>query len=203
MTEIRQTQWIGIISTCSRLTISQLLLVAAAFMLSCEVDSSKPVTDEITLAWWLTVRFSPTGDQIAGLPVTEIDPTWLRASALDDLPLPSSGYASGDSLSDHGGMFSVNEDFDSDGAHETAIVGVYETRSGEFGRFLLILSRSPVAATTVRAKFLIPGVPGFSVLQRVGNQVFWGECMECDDYSHIKFQDRIFYLEHESCEDCG
>ena len=182
---------------------TNLRTAVAVVALSCTLAAVTSATGEATSAWWLNARFTPLGNEIVGLSVDQIDASWVRASALQDLPLPAEASAPGESVVEHGGSFSLNQDFDSDGVAESVIVGVYETRSGGVGRFLLVLSRRASGTPAIRARFLSPGVAGFSVLMRDGKRVMWATCMECDVFSIIKYEAGKFSLEHESCEDCG
>ena len=139
--------------------------LTAVLALALLLPTLAPATVKLTWPWTHTVRFVPGSTEIAGLPIRKIDPSWVRASALRDLEMPREAEVRGESVTDHGGSFSLRHDFDSDGVAETAIVGVYSDQAGETGRFLLILSDSATHRSRLRAKFMVPGEPGFSFLR--------------------------------------
>src|SRR5713101_7197252 len=120
-----------------------LLLLAATWVsavYACDPQAQiaeRPLHD----AWWLRIRFMPCDSEIYGIPVQKIDPSWRRASVmqLKHIPIPElhqQGLAFGKL------HFELNSDFNRDGRPDRAAVGVYETKDGKTGRFMLIVTRA-------------------------------------------------------------
>ena len=139
-------------------------------------------TEPVRYAWWLRVTFTPTHTNIRGIPVKEIHKAWRRASELKKQCLPRHLlYEDGADLMDQSQIaFSVAGDFNHDSRTKEALVGVYETDSGERGTFLLILSRSDSGSWHKVFLDEIPDGPGFSGLHWDGENLFWLHCMKCD-----------------------
>ena len=136
-------------------------------------------------AWWLTVRFQPRDATVEGIPIRQIDPSWTAASLLRDAPLPAAASERGSTLQDHGATFESSGDFDHDGREDKVLVGVYKTRTGVSGRFLLVLS-SPLGGGWVkRALFKEHGQAGFSAILGTKKQLVWATCMECDSFCEV------------------
>jgi hypothetical protein len=140
-------------------------------------------------AWWLGARFTPSDSNVAGLALTQIDSTWVRAQVLSMRMLPSEAAADRALLERRGQGFERSGDFNGDGRPDRALVGVYETRSGEGGRFLLILTRT--AAGTWEKAFLaaMPGEARFSILGQSGRQLAWWFCLDCDDGVLVRWRE--------------
>ena len=147
--------------------------------------------------WWLTVMFQPHESVVADIPVETIDKKWAAASLLRDLPMPPLASDAGKSVADHGGSFDVQADLDGDGRNERAVVGVYATQSGFYGRFLLLLATDKKGKTKHRV-FVQPGEPGFSVMYLEKNRLFWAICMECEGRCEVLAR----YKSGPKCESC-
>ena len=165
------------------------LLIAAAWTLvSYACNPEGQVSDRpFDTAWWVKIRFTPCDSSIGGIPVQKIDPSWRRASSLKQEYIPKSFlFQSGQNLLERAGLsFELAGDFNSDGMPDRALVGVYEGKDDETGRFLLVTTeKSPGRWVPVFLE-LLPGKPGFLALSRdsVGIQLW--NCMECDVVSYL------------------
>jgi hypothetical protein len=156
-------------------------------------------SDHLDDAWWLTARFAPQDVAIEAIPVRELDPSWVAASALKAAVLPAQASSAGESVEAHGGAFEVSSDFDRDGRIDRALVGVYKTDSGDVGRFLLVLTVGKRGMWSKRALFKQQGEAGFSVLFLQRGRLVWGFCMECDSSCDVTPQRRAWTLKCESC----
>ena len=94
------------------------------------------------IAWWVTATFQPSDEAVEGIPVRQLNSRWLRASTITRSVLPVEAMHTGETVEEHGFSFVLDADLDGDGRQERALVGVFQTVSGETGRFLLILGRS-------------------------------------------------------------
>jgi hypothetical protein len=152
-------------------------------------------------AWWLTVRFTPTSQKIASIPIRRIDPEWSRAEALTRKLLPPEASSDPSSLENPAFGFSREGDFDGDGLRDKALVGVYRTRSGKMGRFLLIVTQRKPGPWQPTFLEKVPGDPGFSILWSDGRVLRWYQCMECDSYGVLVRTKEGYRVDWQSC--CG
>jgi hypothetical protein len=78
-------------------------------------------------------------------------------------------------------------DLDGDGRPERAVVGVYETTTGDIGRFLLILSHAKAGAPwTKKALFSLVDPNPFSAILIRGGAISWVGCFSCDDVCAVR-----------------
>ena len=86
-------------------------------------------------------------------------------------------------------------DYNRDGRRDRAAVGVYQTRAGKQGRFLLIVTETSAdrwQKTFLRAE---PGDPGFSLLSlEPAGRLGWWSCMECDNWTELVWADTAYVL---------
>ena len=139
---------------------------------------------QLDKAWWLIVNFEPRGASVEGIPIQQIDPSWVAASLLRDLALPTAASEPGLTLQDNDATFEILRDFNGDGRAEKVLVGVYKTRSGELGRFLLVLSSRPGGRWLKQALFKEAGKAGFSALLD-RPRLIWTTCLECDNFCEV------------------
>lgn len=161
-------------------------------------------------AWWVTARFAPAADTILSLPVNLIDSSWSKATVLTRDLMPSragddpSALASATTFG-----FCFDGDFNRDGKKDRAAVGVYQTRSGEQGRFLLILTETGPDRWQKTFLHTFPGDPGFSLLSlERGGGLGWWTCMACDNWAELAWADTAYVLKfhpggEEQSEDTG
>jgi len=154
----------------------------------------------ISYAWWVKATFEPREEMVEGVPLRDIDRKWLRASALRAADLPAEAAEKGETPEAYGFALALEADLDGDGSLERAVVGVFQTRSGEVGRFLLILGRSgPTAPWTKRALFSETGAAGFSALAMKNTTLLWVTCFECDTGCGVVYRWWRFRLQCYSC----
>jgi hypothetical protein len=170
--------------------VTALMLVVA--LLSGRQSGSNP--------WWAHARFASTETAIESIPVAKLDRSWVRATALAPSLMPAAATTPDETVEENGGAFSLLVDLDGDGRQERALVGVYESRSGATGRFLLILNRNSGGTWTKRALFKDEGSPGFSVLFLSEGRIKWATCLECDTYCELIVRKRrALKLKCDSC----
>jgi len=111
-------------------------------------------------AWWLRVRFHPTGTEVRGIPVHDIAANWCRATEFrrDQFPRELD-------FSD-GAAFAIDGFFDDSGIKETAVTGAYETCGGKTGSFLMIVRPQGEGRPEVRLLDTHTGEHPFRVLRR-------------------------------------
>jgi hypothetical protein len=136
-------------------------------------------------AWWLTVRFQPRDATVEGIPIQQIDPSWTAASLLRDAPLPAAASERGYTLQDYGATFERSGNFDRDSREDKVLVGVYKTRTGVSGRFLLVLSSRLGGGWVKRVLFKERGEAGFSAILGTQKRLVWATCMACDSFCEV------------------
>src|SRR6266487_3632511 len=83
--------------------------------------------------------------------------------------------------------FELRGDFNRDGRPDQAAVGVYETTTGQTGRFMLIVTRTDSGAWRLVFLEQLPGKPGFLALGRNRSRIAVMSCMDCDDDSELEW----------------
>lgn len=160
-------------------------------------STAEPVRVPRRLAWWLTVQFVPAADSILSLPVSRLDSSWAQATVLTREMMPRQAHADPGVLADTTFGFCLSGDFNRDGRSDRAAVGVYRTRAGDQGRFLLI--NTEISPDRWQKSFLhsMPGDPGFSILalDRIGGLSWW-TCMKCDNWSELVWADSQYVVKH-------
>jgi hypothetical protein len=140
-------------------------------------------------AWWLTAVFEPTDSLIEGIRVNRIRSDWDRASVLTLQMMPPAAAADPSNLADTSHTSFVRDaDFNGDGVVDRAVVGVFRTRRGLSGQFLLIVS--PAVGPHRRIAFVAAasgGSAGFSVLDWRSTTLTWAACMECDALAVLRW----------------
>lgn len=149
------------------------------------------------LAWWLTVQFVPAADSILSLPVSRLDSNWAKATVLTPGMMPRQARADPGVLADTTFGFCLNGDFNRDGRRDRAAVGVYRTRAGAQGRFLLINTQINPDRWQKSFLHVMPGDPGFSILSldRTGGLSWW-TCLKCDNWSELVWADSQYVVKH-------
>jgi hypothetical protein len=168
-------------------------VITAAFLALAAIDGNAQQSDFLSLApepqnyaWWLRAEFHPFGKEVRGIPVGRIRSTWCKATEFrKDLFPPE---LASDFDQNGGVSFDADGFFDGSKTKQTALLGVYESCTGERGTFLLVLSRPRSGQPTIRFLREMPGPHQFAVLGPVQNStisVFL--CMECDLVTQFKW----------------
>jgi hypothetical protein len=162
------------------------LFVSGCMLLGAKIETHKP--DE---AWWVSSEYKATRNTIYGIPVSEIDSEWKKVSILDMEYLKSrlSKYQYL-KLQESDLVFSASRSFDGEPNMETFFVGVYESHSGQKGRFIAIKR-----ASEILKYFIHPGFSGYSSIYMDDDQVHWYKCMECSDYDVIQWSGTDYILQ--------
>jgi len=150
-------------------------------------------------AWWVTATFAPRDAEVEGIALRDLDRDWLRASVLRAADLPATASDPGESVEDHAFSLALQADFDGDGEPERVVVGVFQSKSGAMGRFLLILGKSKTGSWTKRALFAHSGTAGFSAIRMEDGRLVWVTCFECDSACEVAYRWWRFRLRCTSC----
>jgi hypothetical protein len=165
----------------------------------------KPMTDQTmarvnpepaSSAWWLRIEFRPTHDTIRGIPVGNLDASWARVSVLHKDVIPRRFLFEGgsDIMAACKLEFNRSGDFDHDGIEDDALVGVYESKTGTRGEFILIVTKRHGGWEKIFIESW-PGKSGFLALAQHGRNLVVWDCMECDSASELAWDKgaRKFY----------
>jgi len=146
-------------------------------------------------AWWIRANFTPTELAYESMPVSEINRDWVKISILSDASLPPKAKADLGWMHREGFAFEVDNYFRRKGLSDRELCGVFEDRDGRKGRFLMVLEKSKGRKWKVAFLHTEIGEPGFSVLVRKSTGLFWGVCMQCDEFSRLRLKHGAFQLE--------
>jgi hypothetical protein len=146
-------------------------------------------------AWWLTVTFTPSETGYESLPVSEINPNWLKLTILNYDSLPPDAQPDLGWMHRDGFHFQIDNYFKRRNLEDRELCGVFEDQLGQKGRFLLVLERIKKGSWKVAFLHQEIGEPGFSVLVRKPSGLFWGTCMLCEEFGHLRQKNGKFYLE--------
>ena len=147
------------------------------------------------LTWWLTARFTAVADSVLSLPISSIDSAWSAATVLTREIMPAEAREDRMALRSPNFGFCFERDFNRDGHRDRAAVGVYRTRRGARGRFLLILTEA--SAGHWQKVFLDTAADdvGFSALSvGRGDTLGWWFCMACDSWTQVVWADTGYLL---------
>jgi hypothetical protein len=178
---------------CRRSLLGRRLVASFVFWsvyVALPVGRQRPVE-----AWWLSARFSPTATTYESLPVTKLDPSWVKVSFLDYDILPRDSQDDVGWMRRDGFVFRVDNFFVLKGATNRVSTGVYEDRTGRRGRFLLVLQKSTGGGWQVAFLHKEPGEAGFSVLRRKSGNLYWGTCLQCDEFVRLVMKHGRFTIE--------
>jgi len=149
--------------------LATLLLIAAPWNASAE---------ELNSDWLATERFKSTEERVLSIPVKQLDKTWAKATLITKEKLSPEAVRY---LSDKENyVFRVDADLNKDGQRDRAVVGVYESVSGEKGEFLLVVTERARGSWKKAFMKKLPGEPGFTALCYSEGIVGWQNCFECD-----------------------
>ena len=174
-------------------SIAQVVLFAL-LLGSCSKSSAL----QITYAWWLTEEYAATETEIESIPVGQLDKEWVRASVLSKKRLSPEGqnYLKERLMGKQDVYFALRSDFNKDGVEDKALVGVYETKEGEKGRFLLILSRPKDGKWKQDYLEVDRSKPGFSALLYREGKLSWIDCFECDGFPDVIWEKNHYELKY-------
>jgi hypothetical protein len=137
-------------------------------------------------AWWLRADFHARDTAIRGIPVEEIRADWCKASEFTREKFPPNTLVENgtDLMKEANLSFSLEGAFDGTGLKQTALVGTYETCTGEKGRFFLIFD-----SATRKIRFLDaePTKDRFSAIGTDGRKIVIMYCFECDLGSTVRW----------------
>jgi hypothetical protein len=172
------------------IVLSIAAITALGVTLGCKAKTDEPMArvnpEPSSYAWWLRILFRPAYETIRGIPVDQLDRNWVRATELKKEYIPKELlFERGtDNMKANHLEFSQFGDFNQDGTNDEALVGVYEDRKGGRGEFLLIVTKRLHMAEKIFLKAW-PGKGGYLALGRNGKNIQVWDCMECDNFAEL------------------
>jgi len=181
-------------------SLSFLLLLFSILPVKAEDSLRLRVFDEPAgKEWWQRSEFLAAGSVIREIPAHQIDSTWHYASEFVKNAIPSELlYNNGKDIMDEAGItFSRYGDFNSDGAEDLALVGIYEDCNLQAGSFFLILTRNKSGKWHVSFLKLL-GEPKFAAISAKG-AVEVKFCIKCEGGARLQWnsQTREYTLKTE------
>ena len=146
-------------------------------------------------SWWLWAEFEPVHKSIRGIPIGQIDPSWVKASELNLKSVPKSfiNYPDEDPKK-RDIVCSKADDYDHDGNIELAIVGIFKSRANIYGSFVAIFKKKDKSEWSLSYVHQLPGRSGFLMIPSKSKTLEIWPCLDCDTfYSIIWNQKRKSY----------
>jgi hypothetical protein len=122
---------------------------------------------------------------VEGIPLSSLDGSWKRASPVSHALFPA-GWRD-DIIVPSDSDFVCQGDFNNDGRPDKAVAGVFQSRAGPLGYFLLILTES--SADHWRVAFLKSHETNhnFNAVECRSQRVTWSFCLECDISLYVEW----------------
>jgi hypothetical protein len=131
-------------------------------------------------AWYIRAQLTPQETSVLGLSITDLDSTWATGMVLSLAALPPAAAEDSTTRPSSTFGYGLSGDFNHDGRPDSAVVGVYRSRTGAKGRFALIVTH----ADQKWQKAFSVGMTGptdVTFLTRgPGDTLVWNDCVECD-----------------------
>jgi len=143
-----------------------------------------------SIAWWVLADFHPSTSEVRGIPAREIRKSWCKATEFRKDLIPRELLFEGgtDAMTAADMSFAIEGRFDGTATTQVAMVGVFEECSGQKGRFILILDHQAKGKPRIRFLSALRTDRQFGALQRGDdNSIVAWTCMECDNYSVLKW----------------
>jgi hypothetical protein len=136
-------------------------------------------------AWWLGASFTADSTVYRGMPVSVIDPNWQKIGLITYNKLPREAKDDVSWMHKEGFVFEIEGNLSGKGFNDVAVTGVYEAQGGTSGRFLLVLRMEKDRSWHRFFLHEEPGERGFSVLVRKAGRIYWGMCMQCEEFRRL------------------
>jgi hypothetical protein len=169
----------------------RLLILAFGVIAGCVLQGQEKPLE----AWWLNAMFTPAQTAYESLGVRDINPEWVKMSVLSYANLPPEAKADLGWMRRDGFVFQVDNYFKRKGLVDRELCGVFKDRAGREGRFLLVLERAAKGPWKVAFLHQEGGKAGFSAFARKPGGLYWGTCMQCDEFSRLQVKNGKFELE--------
>jgi hypothetical protein len=149
-------------------------------------------------AWWLNATFTPFQTEYESLGIKDIDPKWVKLTVLTYYMLPSDAKPDLALMCRDGVAFQVdNTTSNGRGLSTGSYAESFQDDEGRKGRFLLVLERADGQHWKVAFLHEEAGEAGFSMFVRRPIGLYWGTCMQCDEFSRLRLTKGAFRLETE------
>jgi len=142
-------------------------------------------------AWWMTTTLNPKDSVVEGIPAWKIDHSWSLASPITRALFPPGWERDAGSLTSDS-AFRCEGDFNGDGRRDLAIAGVFRSKRGTSGGFLLILTRGSHARWEVAFLERHESAHNFSSVSCQGRSISWFFCLDCDAYVNVEWDGKRY-----------
>lgn len=181
-----------------------LMIVFIVFALT-SIDTQSIAKNITIITWHQLIEYEPTENKIEGIPIEELDKDWTKVFMLTKKNFLSDSHIVKmfdvekdiKYMDGHGYDFSKKGDFNGDGYLEKIVIGVYQDKSGQQGRFFLVLTKNNEEYWSKAFLVKVPGKAGFSVLSGENNSVDWSFSIgRDDDYYTLAWSNGRYELSH-------
>jgi hypothetical protein len=148
----------------------------------------------VTEAWWLQAVFPVRNTGYDSLKAEYINVAWTKMSVLSYASLPNIASPDLSWMHKEGFTFETDNFFRRPSVTDKEICGVFEDKSGRQGQFLLVLEKSGSDSWNVAFVHEERGTAGFSVFVRKSGKVYWGTCLQCDEFGQLFLKDGKYSL---------
>ena len=157
-----------------------LVLVALSIAACSKGDGRGHHASAASGQWYLRTQLAPNDSSVLGIPIVDLDSTWATGVLLSPSVLPRQAADDPDTRPTGDFGYGLGGDFNRDGKSDSAVVGVYRSRSGSKGRFALIVTRIDGRWQKVFS-IGMTGPTGVTFLTRGrGDTLVWNDCVRCD-----------------------
>jgi hypothetical protein len=172
---------------------ARLVLAVASVSLLCANAGQQ---NQELYSWWLRTTFTPADTEYEGLSASAIDPDWAKITMFSYAAMPAEAKADFGWMRRQGFTFQVDQYFKRPGLEDRELCGVYETRGGKRGRFVLVLERKHGSLWKLAYVRKVPDGPTFSVFLRTRKALYWGTCMQCSgEFERLAIKKGKYYLD--------
>ncbi|MDX1442846.1 MAG: hypothetical protein R3270_03595 [Gammaproteobacteria bacterium] len=147
----------------------------------------------VSYAWWVDAEFPVSGTEVLGVPVQEIDSSWVKARALamSDVPEDTGDDMVRWQMQEYDLHFSLSDDLDDDGDIEQAAVVIYEAEDGQQGTGVVVFGPKGSVELSWTAR---TDKAGFGVIWKTEKGFSFAYCLECGDLVDFERQGKDHYM---------
>jgi len=148
-------------------------------------------------AWFLGAKFDAKDTEVLGIPVEKIDPSFKKASLLNQQDIIKKFPIAKNDLAKNGASFSI--DLSLEGKKYRVVNGVYQGENSR-GIFILVVEKSKSKWKKVFLK-RYAGEAGFSALFQTGTSILFNSCLNCGHSGSLTWDKAKGFIYEEPKED--
>jgi len=130
--------------------------------------------------WYTHTSLDPQDTSVLGLSIRDLDSSWARGMVLSPSVLPARAAEDSVTRPSENFGYGLAGDFNKDGRPDSAVVGVYRSRTGSKGRFVLLVTRSARGWEKAFSAGMTGPTDVTFLARGAGDTLVWNDCVECD-----------------------